>query len=85
MVCGAGGVMQKKKITRLPWPVVARLIDVWIWDDTGRSMLKDKLYSKDVTFEALAEKYHKSVQRTKEIYYENRALLYSHIPQKYFA
>jgi len=76
--------MPKKRIRRLPWPVVSRLIDVWIWNDTARQMLKDKLYNDDMTYEMLAEKYNKSVQQTKTIVYNSKELLYSHIPNKYF-
>lgn len=73
-----------KNQVKLPWPVVSRLIDTWIWNATARSVLKDKLYNDDVTFEVLAEKYGKSVQQTKKIVKESRELLYSHIPDKYF-
>lgn len=69
---------------RLPWPVVSRLIDTWIWNERDRAILKDKLYN-GPSFEALAEKNNLSVQRTKEIYAENKDILYSHIPEKYFS
>lgn len=71
-------------VPRLPWPVVSRLIDTWIWSERNRSILKDKLYN-DPTFEALAEKNNLSVQQTKTIVKESKAQLYSHIPSKYFS
>jgi len=76
--------MTNKRITRLPWPVVSRLIDVWVWNERGRAMLKDKMYN-NPSYETLAEKNNLSVQQTKTIVKESRELLYSHIPQKYFS
>ena len=67
----------------LPWPVVSRLIDTWIWNERNRAMLKDKMYN-GPSFEMLAEKNHVSVQRAKEIVKESKAELFSHIPSKYF-
>lgn len=73
-----------KTIKRLPWPVVSRLIDVWIWNERDRAILKDKMYN-GPTFEALAEKNKLSVQQTKTIVSNARETLYSHIPEKYFS
>ena len=76
--------MKRPKIN-LPWPVVSRLIDIWIHNGHARDILKKKMHNEEITFEHLAEEHHESVQNLKNTYYQNKRILYSHIPTKYIA
>lgn len=54
------------------------LIDEYIFSERDRRLTKRRLLD-GITFEQLAEEEYLSVQRTKEIFYKSRNILFKHI------
>lgn len=68
-------VTEDFNLSRTQW---IYLIDEYIFSERDRRLTKRRLLD-GITFEQLAEEEYLSVQRTKEIFYKSRNILFKHL------
>ena len=70
--------MQKHPIPDLSRIEIENLIDLWIFSERDRAILKRRLLD-GIVFEKLAEEFQLSTQTVKKIVYKSLDRLYSHV------
>ena len=68
----------RKPIPDLSRPEIETLIDLWIFSERDRAVLKRRLLD-GIVFEQLGEEFHLSTQAVKKIVYKSLDRLYAHI------
>lgn len=70
--------MSKKPIPDLSRPEIEELIDLWIFSERDRAVLKRRILD-GIVFEKLGEEFDLSTQSVKSIVYKSMDKLYKHI------
>lgn len=70
--------MSKRPIPDLSRPEIENLIDLWIFSERDRAVLKRRLLD-GIVFEKLGEEFELSTQSVKSIVYKSMDKLYKHI------
>lgn len=70
--------MNKKPIPDLSRPEIEELIDLWIFSERDRAVLKRRILD-GIIFEKLGEEFSLSTQRVKKIVYDSLNIIYKHI------
>lgn len=70
--------MSRRPIPDLSRPEIEKLIDLWIFSERDRAILKRRMLD-GIIFEKLAEEFNLSTQAVKTIVYKAMDRLYAHI------